>query len=59
MKVMLSYQLKLTVARLKKGTAQWPILARFFINLSWYDYTSYSDKETYFKECKEGDILLT
>ena len=36
----LSYQLKLMAARLKKGTAQRfrvSNLARIFINLSWYD----------------------
>ena len=40
----LSYQLKLTSARLKKGTTQWFRLAnsaRIYINLSWYDYTIY------------------
>ena len=39
----LSYQLKLTAARLKKVTAQWYRLAnsaRIFINLSWYDHTT-------------------
>ena len=37
-----SYQLKLTAARLKNGTAQGFRLAnsaRIFFNLSWYDYT--------------------
>ena len=36
----LSYQLKLTAARLKKGTAQrfgLANLVRIFFNLSWYD----------------------
>ena len=35
------YRIKLTAARLKKGTAHWFILAnsaRIFINLSWCDY---------------------
>ena len=37
---------KLTVVRLKKSTAQWfrvDNLARIFITLSWYDYTSLSN----------------
>ena len=41
--LLLSCQLKLTAARLKKGTAQWFMFAnsaRIFINLSWYDYTT-------------------
>ena len=40
--IVLSYQLKLTAARLKKGTTQWfrfANSARIFINLSWYDIT--------------------
>ena len=39
--IVISHQLKLTAARLKKGTAQWFRLAnsgRIFFNLSWYDY---------------------
>ena len=38
--VLLSYHLKLTRARLKKGTVQsfrFDNLARIFVNLSWYD----------------------
>ena len=38
----MSYQVKLTAARLKKSTAQWfrlANLARIFVNFSWYDYT--------------------
>ena len=45
MYTVLSYQLKLKAARLKKGTAQWYRLAnsvRIFINLNWYDYTLYT-----------------
>ena len=39
----LSHQIKLTAAQLKKGTAQGFKLAnsaRISINLSWYDYTT-------------------
>ena len=44
---LLLYKLKLTAARLKKGTAQWFRLAnsaRIFINLSWYELKSYAQK---------------
>ena len=44
---LLLYKLKLTAARLKKGTAQWLRLAnsaRIFINLSWYERKSYAQK---------------
>ena len=40
---LLLYKLKLTAARLKKGTAQWFWLANsasIFINLSWYERKS-------------------
>ena len=44
---LLLYKLKLTAARLKKGTAQWFRLANsshIFINLSWYERKSYAQK---------------
>ena len=46
------YQLKLTAARLRKGTAQrfrLPNLAGIFLNLSWYDSIQIAG---YFKDCK-------
>ena len=44
---LLLYKLKLTAARLKKGTAQWfwlPNSASTFINLSSYEHKSYAQK---------------
>ena len=44
---LLLYKLKLTGARLKKGTVQWFRLANsaiIFINLSWYERKSYAQK---------------
>ena len=52
---LLLYKLKLTGARLKKGTAQWFRLAnsaRIFINLSWYELKSYAQKFIFIQNFK-------